>query len=170
MVLDQADVDAEFPGLPLDVEDSGYADNEAATEDTIDPNDTAADLTAGGRMDGYEHEFLNLAALFEASPAAGRPVLLETIVDLFDSQRSAQAYLQLQMEDFRRFQGIEIEGVILEEFQQLDAPDVGTGAQSPVVSPFAQWASMLRYTRLSLLGSEVLLSHGLELAPWTTQT
>ena len=128
MVLDQTDVDAEFPGLSLGVEDSGYVDNEAATEDTIDRNDTAADLTAGGRLDGYRHEFLNPAALFEASPAAGLPVSVEALVDLFDSQRSAQAYLQLQMEDFRRFQGIEIERATLEEFQELGAPDVGTDA------------------------------------------
>ena len=41
MVLDQADIDAEFPGLPLDVEDSGYTDNEASAEDTLDPGDSA---------------------------------------------------------------------------------------------------------------------------------
>ncbi len=62
MVLDQADVDVEFPGLPLDVGDSGSMDNEAATEETIDPDDTATDLTAQGRLDGYAHEFFDPAA------------------------------------------------------------------------------------------------------------
>ena len=128
MVLDQADVDAEFPGLPLDVEDSGSMDNEAATEETIDPDDTATDLTALGRLDGYEHEFFDSAAFFEGPPAAGRPFLMEVVVDLFDSQRSAQAFLQRQIADFRRFQGIEIDGNTVEEFQELGAHDWGMDA------------------------------------------
>ena len=128
MVLDQADVDVEFPGLPLDVGDSGSMDNEAATEETIDPDDTATDLTAQGRLDGYAHEFFDPAAFFEGASAAGRPFLMEVVVDLFDSQRSAQAFLQRQIADFRRFQGIEIDGNTVEEFQEFGAPDVGTDA------------------------------------------
>lgn len=128
MVLDQADVDAEFPGLPLDVEDSGYMDNEAAAEDTFDPNDTAADLTARGRLDGYEHSFLDLEALLADESAPGHPIFGAASVDLFDSQRSAQAFLQRYTEDFRLLQGIELSGSTLEEFQELGAPDVGTAA------------------------------------------
>ena len=37
IVLTPAQVQAEFPGLPIDAEDTGYQDNEAAAGDSLDP-------------------------------------------------------------------------------------------------------------------------------------
>ena len=138
MVLDQADIRAEFREAALEPEASGYWDNEVAADDTIDPGDTAADLAARGHLDRYEHSFSDLLALMFGAPSEGRPFLVEAIVDLFDGQPSAQALLQRQVQDFRRFQGIEIkgfqgieiEGLTLEVFEELVAPDLGTDAVS----------------------------------------
>ncbi len=128
MVLAQADIESEYPGIPLDPDNSGYQDNEASADDTTDPNDTASDLAAKGRLDGYGLEFFDPQALFGDETPAGRIFGVGTSVDLFDTQESATAFLQREIEDIRRFQGIAIEGVTLNEFQEFIAPDVGTHA------------------------------------------
>ena len=101
MVLVQVDIDAEFPELLFDVEESGYVDNDAAAEDTIDPDDTGSDLTDSGRLDGYEHAFFDFDAL-------ERPIILGAQVNLFSSDQEALDFLQRQVDDFRLFQGVEI--------------------------------------------------------------
>jgi hypothetical protein len=128
MVLDQSDIDVEFPGLPLDSKEIGYRDNEDAARDTINPDDTAADLAAGGRLDGYKHSFFDPEALFGGASSTERTFGALAEVSLFDSRGSAQAFLLRMVEDFRRFQGIAIDGVTLDNFQELDPPVVGTDA------------------------------------------
>ena len=138
MVLSQADIRAEFREAALEPEASGYWDNEVAADDTIDPSDTAADLASRGRLYGYEHNFSDLVALMIGAPSEGRPYMVEAIVDLFGSERSARSILQRHVQDFRRFQGIEIkgfqgievEGLTLVVFEELVAPDLGTDAVS----------------------------------------
>ena len=98
------------------------------SSETTDPNDTASDLAASGRLDGYALEFSDPQALFGDETLAGRIFGVGTSVDLFDTQESATAFLQREIEDIRRFQGSAIEGVTLKEFQEFIAPDVGTHA------------------------------------------
>ena len=153
MVLTQADIQAEFPGLPLDPEDSGYHDNEAAADDSIDPDDTASNLAVRGRLDGYALEFSDPLLLFDGTISAG-VFNIGSSVALFDSPQSAQASIRREIEVLSRLQGNEIEeGVILKEFQESVAPDVGMdtvagrltvsldlpGFKRDVASTFVRW-------------------------------
>ena len=129
MVLSQTDIKAEFPLLELDMEESGYQDNDDAAEATVNPDDTGADLAAMGRLDGYVLSYFDLEALFVDDPSVARPFALSASVDLFESPQAAQAFIQLQIEDYDRLAGSAIEeGVILTGFETSVAPDVGTDA------------------------------------------
>ncbi len=134
MVLAQADVDAEIQGLPLDVAESGYQDNDGAASGTVDPSDTASDLTALGRLDGYGHQFLDLLVLLQGDPAAGGIFNVSASVDTFDSPEGAAAFIQDQIEDFRRLQSSEIsEGFTLTRLQESTPPNVGEDAIAGVL-------------------------------------
>ena len=123
MVLGQSDVETFFPSLKFDARGSGYVDNEASADDTIDPSDTTADIEAQGRLDGYEVSF--------SEPVVTFGFVLSSGVDLFDSPESAQAFLQRQISDFRRLAGTEIEqGVTLTAFEEFEAPNIGSDAVS----------------------------------------
>ena len=50
IMLTQEDIDTEFPSLEFDPDTSGFADNADAAEDTFDPDDIEADITAAGRI------------------------------------------------------------------------------------------------------------------------
>ena len=127
MVLTADQVQAEFPGLPLDSEDSGYEDNEAAAEDSLDPDDSGPDLAVRGRLDGYQAVFLDAAGLFGGSSTGDRPLAAEFSVDLFNNSGSAQSFIRRVVQDYRRLQGREIdEGVTLNEFAPFSASQVGT--------------------------------------------
>ena len=51
IVLTLAQVQAEFPRLPLDPDGTSYQDNEAAADNSLDPDDTGPDLAARGHLD-----------------------------------------------------------------------------------------------------------------------
>ena len=127
MVLVKDEVGAEFPSTELDPEESGYQDNEAAADRTVDPGDTAQDIAAGGRLDGYAHSFLDLEALLTGIRSPDRPVGFESTVEIFDGEAAAVDSIGQQIEDFRRLVGSEIdEGVTLVDFQETAAPEVGS--------------------------------------------
>ena len=129
IVLTPDQVQAEFPGLPLDSEDTGYQDNEAAAEDSLDPEDSGLDLAARGRLDGYEVSFLDSESLFDRSSSGDRPLGAGFSVDLFNSSGAAQAFIRRVVQDYRRLQGREVaEGVTLDKFAPFTAPQVGTDA------------------------------------------
>ena len=126
MVLGQAAVAAEFPGLQLNTEASGYRDNEAAAASSINPGDKASDLAAQGRLDGYTLEFSDPAAF--SSGVAGRPISASFSVVLFVTPGLAQASLQREFAEIDRAFENEVAGITLKEFQQLDAPNLGASA------------------------------------------
>ena len=129
IVLTPAQVQAEFPGLPLDSEDTGYQDNEAAAEASLDPDDTGLDLAARGRLDGYQGSFFDYAGLFEGSSSRDQPVAADFSVELFSSSGAAQAFIRRTVQDYRRMQGQEVEeGVTFNQFTAFTAPQVGTDA------------------------------------------
>ena len=129
IVLTTAQVQAEFPGLPLDTDDTGYQDNEAAAEDSLDPDDTGLELAARGRLDGYQASFFDSAGLFNASGSGNRPLGAGFTVDLFNNSGSAQAFIRQTVQDYRRLQGQELEeGVTLNQFAPFTASSVGTDA------------------------------------------
>ena len=126
MVLGQAAVEAEFPGLQLNAQASGYRDNEVAAVSSINPDDTAASLAALGRLDGYTLDFSDPAAL--SSGATGRPISASISVSLFVTPELALASLQRDFAELDRAFENELAGITLKEFQQLDAPNLGASA------------------------------------------
>ena len=129
IVLTPAQVQAELPGLPLDTEDTGFQDNEAAAEASLDPDDTGFDLAARGRLDGYQASFFDYVGLFEGSSAGDHPVGADFSVELFNSSGAAQAFIRRGVQDYDRLQGREVEeGVTLNHFAPFTAPRVGADA------------------------------------------
>jgi hypothetical protein len=68
MVLARSEVELEFPFLQPETGTTGFRDNEQATAQTLDPNDTAQDLAARGRVDGYSTQFVDLQCWAAACP------------------------------------------------------------------------------------------------------
>ena len=125
MVLPEQEIKAEFPDLTLDADESGYQDNEKAADDTIDPSDTAAELAALGRLDGYALGLLNPQALLGGETSSGSVFGVETSVALFDSSASAQSFMLRQLADTRRYVGASLEGVTIEEYEELPILELG---------------------------------------------
>lgn len=123
MVLIEGNVADFFPTLKLDTAGSGFVGNDEAIEGTLDPNDTAG----RGRIDGYEVTFSESVFTFGFSVVSS--------VDLLDSVESAKEFMQHQVDEFRRFEGMEVgEGVTLDRFVEIDAPSVGTSARAGVLT------------------------------------
>lgn len=125
MVLTLEAVQDEFPELQLDLERSGYRDNAAAARSTVDPEDTAANLAAQGRIDGYDHEFTNPNAFFDADPMVTKPHIALSVVDLYESNEAAIAAVGRSMVELVRFEGQDIDGVMITDVYHADLPDLG---------------------------------------------
>jgi hypothetical protein len=133
MVLTYADLEDQFAGLQLDTEGSGYRDNVAAAKGTVDPDDTAADLAAQGRIDGYDHEFTDSSALLANDAMSANPHLALFVVDMYDSPEAALAALQRSMDDLATFQGQDLEGVIITRFERSAIPELGSDAVTGLI-------------------------------------
>ena len=123
MVLEVGDIQRQFPTLEEnpDPERTGFQNNEANAAGTIDPDDTADELAARGRLDGYSVSFEDPEGLAS----------VQSSVDLFDTQVSALAFLSGQAETFSRLQGEDLgEGfrLILQRFEETPAPEIGVEA------------------------------------------
>lgn len=159
MMLAQPDIESEYPGLSLDFDNSGYQDNEASADGTIDPDDTASDLAARGRLDGYALEFSNPQVMIEAETEGGRIFGVGTSVDLFDTEEAATAFFRRDIEDVRNSEGVSFEGATLEELQELIAPDVGADviAMRFIVSIFGFenkiWTTSVRWVKGPLVAT-----------------
>ena len=154
MVLTQSDIAKRFPTLEQDPGTSAFRDNEAAADETIDPEDTADDLAAQGRLDGYRVDFSDPGALFAINAS----------VDLFDNEGSALAFLLRQAEDLRRLEGSEVdEGVVLGEFQATDAPELGTSAVAGLISvSFAGTDFVANFAFVSWVSGPLVANVGVE--------
>ena len=148
MVLDQVGVVSEFPDLVLDWQESGYRDNVIAAENTIDPDDSALVMAARGRLDGYENGFIDPQALTSDQSSTGRPYGAGSTVELMDGEESARAYLRIMVEEFRRYQDADIEGVTFDGFEELAAPDLGSDAIAIRVSGSTSFLNVTVYTTI----------------------
>ena len=117
---------AEFPGLLLNAQASGYRDNEATAAASLDPGDTAFDLAAQGRLDGYALEFADPAAF--SSGTTGRPISATVSVELFVTPLLAQAAMVREFAEIERSMENEVAGITFKEFQRLGSPDLGSSA------------------------------------------
>jgi hypothetical protein len=93
-VLTLAQVQAEFPALPLDPDATGYQDNEAAANNSLDPDDSGPDLAARGRLDGYQASFFDPVSIFGGSSSGDQPIVAELSVHLFSNSGAAQAFIR----------------------------------------------------------------------------
>ena len=102
IVLPKDELGFEARGLEVDI-GSGFTDNAAATEGTLDPNDTARQLARGGRIIGYDLSYSDLTLL----PLLRGSGLLSigSSLDLFRNARAADAFITKQLRDARRFRG-----------------------------------------------------------------
>ena len=127
IVLTMDQVQAEFPSLPFDPDGTGYQDNEAAADNSLDPDDTGPDLAARGRLDGYQTTFFDSVGIFGGSSSGDQPIVAELSVHLFSNSGAAQAFIRQSVQNFRRLQGQEIgDGVTLGQFAPFTASPVGT--------------------------------------------
>jgi len=126
MVLPQEELGAQFADLEVD-EESGFQDNEQGADDTIDPDDTAAELEAAGRISGYDLEYSDPA--LSALEAGEGLVAGGTSVQLFREASEASDFVSKQIDDARRFEGEEVEpGLTLEGFETFPAEGLGDEA------------------------------------------
>ena len=127
MVLTQTEVAEEFPSLRFDVDSSGFADNAESADSTLDPDDTAQDLEAAGRLVGYGSEYRGSLAVFIDFSG---PVSLRSQVILFRDSDAASAFHQTGLEDFDRFLGVPLDGITITAVERLEPPYL---ADSPVL-------------------------------------
>ncbi|MGH9197883.1 MAG: hypothetical protein ACRD1T_19335, partial [Acidimicrobiia bacterium] len=106
MVLPQEFVGDEFADLEVD-SDSGFQDNEAAADDTIDPDDTAENLAEAGRTNGYDLTFSDPS--FSALEAGEGPLEVNSSVDLFATKEAAAQFIAKQVADYSSFEGQDVE-------------------------------------------------------------
>jgi hypothetical protein len=100
----------EATGFDVDI-GSGFANDVAAAEDTLDPTDTGPQLARAGRIGGYGLSYSRLSC----APFVRRSGLatIESSVDVFRNARAADAFLTKQLRDARRLRGKEVEYGIL---------------------------------------------------------
>lgn len=90
-------------GLEVDGGESGPSDNEDAAANTLDPDDSGADLGRGGRIGGYDLLYVDPSAY-----AAGEGLVsVGTSIDLFTDGTSASALLRKERGDYERLIGTE---------------------------------------------------------------
>ena len=121
MVVPKDELGPEARGLERD-EDSGPSDNAAGAEDTLDPNDTARDLRSAGRIQGYDLYFTDFSALVgDAAGLAG----VATSVELFSDAGSAERYMTKRLGEYDRFEGKEVDEVVLRGVRRYEVEDLG---------------------------------------------
>jgi hypothetical protein len=126
MVLPKSQLGASARGLEVKI-GSGVQSNAAAAEDTLDPNDTAAQLARGGRVTGYSLEYDELA--FERLQRGKGVLGVASSVDLFASPAAAKRYIAKQLADGRRYDGKYVEaGFRLMDWKTSPAKGLGPGA------------------------------------------
>lgn len=91
VVLPQSAIQVEFPGFQLDADGTGPRNNQDAADDTIEPDDTAAELAAQGHLEGYEQAF--------NEPNVSLGARISTRADLFGTPELALAFLKRSTRD-----------------------------------------------------------------------
>lgn len=107
--------------------DSGFQSNEAAAAGSIDPDDSAADLAALGRINGYQLSYE--ATDFGALVAAGQGLRgVQTLVTLFRDAEGASAWLRKRLADFERYEGAVVGEAVLSHFDTFSVGNLGDEA------------------------------------------
>lgn len=132
-------------------------DNADAADNTPDPDDTAEDITAAGRLDGYGHDFSDDVSMFSGNITA--PFFASSSVAVFLDPSSAKSFLQDRVEELDRWQGISLEGVILTSVEHIESPALGEntaagrlGVEAPDLE-FKTTNHCVRYQRGSVIAS-----------------
>lgn len=101
-VLPKDGLGADARALEVDI-GSGFTDNAAAIEGTLDPNDTGRQLARAGRIVGYDLSYSDLSLM----PLVRGSGLLSmgSSFDLFKTSHAADAFMTKQLRDARRFRG-----------------------------------------------------------------
>src|SRR5574341_2200601 len=86
--------------------DSGSRSSEDAADDTVDPDDSGTDLEDAGFKSGYDLTYIDKTF---ASLEEGGVFTASSTVDLFTGKASASAQMTKEIEDYREFEGSEVE-------------------------------------------------------------
>jgi hypothetical protein len=120
MVVPREELGALATGLEVAPDESGWASHKKAANDTLDPEDSAASLSARGRVAGYDLTYEN--------PKAKRRkglLFVGTSVVLLRDEIYASEYLNKQVNDFERREGLSDSGVRLSRVGSFEVPGVG---------------------------------------------
>ena len=126
MVLPKEQFGREARGLEVEI-GSGYTDNAAAADATLDPDDTEQQLARAGRIFGYDLSYgeLSRAAFVRGSGLQA----IGSSVDLFRSAGAADAFITKQLRDARRFRGKRVDfGVSLVASNTFPVSSIGDRA------------------------------------------
>lgn len=105
-------------------EDSGVRDNDEATGDTLNPDDTGDDLAAMGRLTGYELEYQS-PDLFDLNSSIFG---VSSSVDQFRDADAASAYIDYVLADAQAYIGQDVDGVTVVSMDTFDVPGIGDEA------------------------------------------
>jgi hypothetical protein len=123
MVLPQDELGALAEGLEIAPDESGWTSHRKAAKETLDPDDSAASLSARGRVTGY--------ALTYENPGPKRRrglLLLGTSVDLMRDEIYAAELLDKHVQDFEDREGLSNSGVKLVRVALFEVPGAGDEA------------------------------------------
>ena len=127
MVLPKEELGDAAADLPLDSDpgESGFQDNQAAADDTFDPDDTAADIEQAGRVNGYELSYSDFSRLGEGEGA----VEVDTAVELYKDADAASAGLARFIDDLNQFAAQDTgQGFFYEEVKTFTVSGLGDEA------------------------------------------
>lgn len=110
MVLTRAELGMESVDLQVSGATSGWQDAVAVADNSLDPDDTAADIERWGLLSDYDLDYE------PSSPeTADGLVLIGTSVALWRTDEDAREYIERTKRDLERFLGQDLDGVILKE-------------------------------------------------------
>jgi hypothetical protein len=155
MVLPESQLGAVARGLDVKI-GSGVQGNAAAAEDSLDPEDTAAQLARGGRISGYSLEYDDLA--FDRLERRRGVLAVGSSVDLFTTAAAAAAYDAKQRSDGTRYAGKYVEaGFRLAGWHTAPVDGLGKGAvlvrESLQLGDTRYYGTLVLFRRGPLLGS-----------------
>ena len=124
MVLPQEELGEVASDLDVSADDSGFISHEAAADNSIHPDDTADDLAARGRVAGYALSYRD-SDFFAVLEAGEGLIIVGTTVHLWLDSGAAEADIEKTLNDFRRFDGEEVEGARYEGLEEFAISGLG---------------------------------------------
>jgi hypothetical protein len=109
-------------GLAVELQ-SGTTSNARAADDSFDPVDTEQSVTKAGRVSGYTLLYGDVG--FTALRKGNGLIEVGTSLDFFRNQQKAQAYELKSLNDLRRVQGANLQGVVVERATAFPVKGLG---------------------------------------------